>query len=162
VRQLDLFWDWRPPPAPPPAPPRAVRLDEAARSMDAALHVSPDPRRVYALALSHGFEACAGRWYWLGRGTIGRLISQGRALEVGARSAKARRPLTVAQEIEVVAAALELGGVAYAAQACRIPESLVRTILRERGVDYPRASGRRQDAAAARVRVAAYIARRAA
>lgn len=162
MRQLDLFRDWRPPPAPPPAPPRAVRQDEAARSMDAALHVSPDPRRVYALAVSHGFEACAGRWYWLGRGTVGRLISQGRALEVGARSAKARRPLTVAQEAEVVAAALELGGVAYAAQACRIPESLVRTILRERGVDYPRASGRRQDAAAARVRVAEYIARRAA
>ncbi|WP_289016117.1 hypothetical protein [uncultured Methylobacterium sp.] len=61
-----------------------------------------------------------------------------------------------------MAAAMELGGVAYAAQACGISESIVRTILRERGVDYPRASGRRQDAAAARVRVAEYIARRAA
>lgn len=81
MRQLDLFWDWRPPPpAPPPAPVKAVRRDEAERSMDVALHVSPDPRRVYALAVTHGFEACAGRWYWLARGTVGRLISQGRAL----------------------------------------------------------------------------------
>ncbi len=162
MRQLDLFRDCRQPPAHVPAPPRAARRDDAERALDLALHVAPDPRRVYALAVSHGFDACVGRYYWLARGTVGRLISQGRAMVVGARSPKARRPLDDAQEAEVVAAALELGGVAYAAQACRIPESLVRTILRERGVDYPRASGRRQDAAAARVRVAEYIARRAA
>lgn len=157
--QLSLF-DWR-----PPAPPRAVRAarrDEAERSMAAALHITPDPRRVYALACSHGFDAAAERYGWLSREGVGRLISQGRALTVGTRSERVRRSLTPADEQRVVDAVLELGGILYASEALGVPDGMVRTILRERGVDYPRASGRRQDAAAARARLAAYVARRAA
>lgn len=158
--QLSLF-DWSPPP-PPPAPPRAVRRDEAERSMAAALHVSPDPRRVYALACSHGFDAAAERYGWLSRDAVSRLVSQGRAQTVGTRSERVRRSLTLADEQRVVDAVLELGGILYAAEALGLREDMVRTILRERGVDYPRASGRRQDAAAARARLVAFMARRAA
>ncbi|WP_375275578.1 hypothetical protein [Methylorubrum thiocyanatum] len=163
--QLDIFRDWRPPPvvAPAPAPAtRPARRDDAERAMAAALHVAPDPRRVYALACSHGFDACCQRWSWLTRDGVSRLVNQGRALTRGTRSECVRRTLTLADEQRVVDAALALGGVAYAAMACGVPEGMVRTILRERGVDYPRASGRRQDAAAARERVAAYMAGRAA
>ncbi|AWI87249.1 hypothetical protein C0214_02090 [Methylobacterium sp. DM1] len=158
-----LLFDWRPPP--PPAPPcaaRPARRDEAERSMAAALHITPDPRKVYALACSHSFDAAAERYGWLTRESVGRLISQGRALTVGTRSERVRRSLTPADEQRVVDAVLELEGILYAAEACGVPEGMVRTILRERGVDYPRASGRRQDAAAARQRLAVFMARRAA
>ena len=157
MTQLSLF-DWRP----PPAPPRAVRRDVAERALNVALHERPDPKRVYALTVSHGYEAAAERWWWCSKSDLSRLISQGRALTVGTRSERVRRSLTPADEQRVVEAVLELGGIIYAAEACGVPESMVRTILRERGVDYPRASGRRQDAAAARQRLADYVARRAA
>ena len=130
--------------------------------MDAALHAAPDPRRVYALSCTHGFDACAGRWWWCSRSEIGRLIGHGRALAVGARSSKVRRALTVEQESEVVAAVLELGGILYAATALAIPESMIRQIVRERGIAYPRASCRPADRAAARARLDAFVARRAA
>lgn len=130
--------------------------------MAAALHITPDPRKVYALACSHSFDAAAERYGWLTRESVGRLISQGRALAVGTRSERVRRSLTPADEQQVLDAVLELEGILYAAEACGIPEGMVRTILRERGVDYPRASGRRQDAAAARQRLAAFMVRRAA
>ena len=144
--QLDLFRDWVPRPAPPAAPPRRPppgRLAEL--STDAAVHVTPDPRRVYALSVSHGFDACLGRWYWLPRSGVSRLISQGRALVVGARSERCRRRLSPDQETAVVASVYALGGVLYAARVHGLDESLVRTLLRERGLtDYPRAStGRR-------------------
>ncbi|UYW28297.1 hypothetical protein OKC48_07220 [Methylorubrum extorquens] len=130
--------------------------------MTASLHVRPDPVRVYRQSVSHGYESCRLRWWWMSKSDLSRMISQGRAITVGERSAKARRTLTVEQEAEVVAVALELGGVLYAAEALGLSESLVRTILRERGVDYPRAPGGRHGSTAARARVAEYIARRAA
>ncbi|ACS39732.1 MULTISPECIES: helix-turn-helix domain-containing protein [Methylorubrum] len=102
--QLSLF-DWRPPP-----PPRAVRRDVAERAMDVALHERPDPRRVYALSVSHGYEAAAERWWWCSKSDLSRLISQGRALAVGTRSERVRRSLTLADEQRVVDAVLELGG----------------------------------------------------
>lgn len=158
VRQMSLF-DWTPP---PPARVRPPRRDEAERSMTAALHVRPDPVRVYRQSVSHGYESCRGRWWWMSKSDLGRMIAQGRAITVGERSAKVRRNLSPAQEEEVVAVALELGGVLYAAEATGIPESMVRTLLRERGLDYPRATRTRANIEAARARVAAYRARRAA
>lgn len=158
MRQMILF-DWTPPPPPRSRPPRR---DEAERTMMAALHERPDPVRVYRQSVSHGFESCALRWWWVSRSDLGRMISQGRALTVGERSAKVRRGLTLQQEEEVVAVALELGGCLYAAQALGVTEGIVRTILRERGIDYPRAPGGRKDAAAGRARLAEFKARRAA
>ncbi|GAA0281463.1 hypothetical protein GCM10008965_55620 [Methylorubrum aminovorans] len=93
--QLSLF-DWRPPPPAPPRAARPARRDEAERSMAAALHITPDPRKVYALACSHSFDADAERYGWLTRESLGRLISQGRALTVGTRSDRVRRSLTPA------------------------------------------------------------------
>lgn len=130
--------------------------------MDMALHERPDPVKVYRQSITHGFDSCAGRWYWCSRSDLGRLISQGRALTVGERSQKARRALTPEQEAEVVEAVQELGGVAYAAGALGLNESIVRTIARERGIAYPRASARAADRAAAAERLAAWTARRAA
>lgn len=130
--------------------------------MDQALRVRPSPVTAYRLSISHGFEACAERWSWCSRSDLGRLISQGRALTRGERSEKARRPLTPAQEVEVVAAVQELGGVAYASAALGLNESMIRTVCRERGIDYPRASARAAGRAAAAERLAAWQSRRAA
>ena len=159
MRQMSLF-DWTPPPPPPRA--RQPRRDEAERSMLASLYQRPDALKAYRLSVTHGFEGCRERWFWMSRSDLGRLIAQGRAITVGARSPKVRRALTPAQEEEVVAAAYELGGVSYAAQALGIDDSMVRTLLRERGLDYPRATHARADIEAARARVAEYRARRAA
>lgn len=109
--QLSLF-DWRPPP--PPAPPRAARpparRDVAEKALDVLLHERPDPRRVYALSVSHGYEAAAERWWWCSKSDLSRIISQGRALTFGTRSECVRRSLTPAGEQRIVDAVLELGG----------------------------------------------------
>ncbi|WP_342163181.1 hypothetical protein [Methylobacterium sp. SD21] len=162
-QQLDIFKDWTPPPPQVPRPlPQYARRDLAERSMDQALHERPDPVKVYRQSITHGFDSCAGRWWWCSRTDLGRLISQGRAIIVGKRSAKARRSLTAEQEADVVATVQELGGVAYAASALSLNESIIRTVLREKGVAYPRASIRAADRAAAAERLAAWTARRAA
>ncbi|WP_183512647.1 hypothetical protein [Methylobacterium brachythecii] len=80
--------------------------------------------------MSHGYEACCERWHWLPRSGVSRLVSQGRALVVGARSERCRRRLSPDQEAAVVASVYALGGVLYAARVHGLDESLVRTLLR--------------------------------
>lgn len=137
-----------------------MRRDVAERMLDARIYESPDPRRVYELSLRLDFDLLAERYGWLDRKQVGRLVSQGRAMTVGGPASTARRTLTPEQQREVVAAVHELGGVTYAARAYGVGEYLVRTLVREAGTAYPRASRRPADIAAAAARVEAHRARR--
>lgn len=109
----------------------------------------------------HGcWECLYERYGWLAPSHVRALVEAGRALVEG-RARHASRRLTPDQEQGVVDAVFSLGGVAYAARAANVTENLVRKLLRERGhTDWPRASRRPADVAAARDRVAS--ARRAA
>jgi hypothetical protein len=132
----------------------------AERALDALIHIEPTPRKLYELSLAVDFEHLAERFYWIDRTRIGRLISQGRANATGEPAPTARRTLTLQQQREVVAAVHELGGISYAARAYGLGEALVRTLVREAGPTYPRASRRAADRAAANARIEAFRARR--
>ncbi|WP_298961467.1 hypothetical protein [uncultured Methylobacterium sp.] len=140
-----------------------VAADTAARMIDAEIHIDPDPLKVYALVISHGIEAAFERWGWLPKPAIGRLAERGRATVQGGRSAvNTRRTQTPAQEREIVAAVVELGGVDYAARSHGVSATLVTKLLVEHGHStWPRASRRMDDVIAARARMAAYVGRRA-
>ena len=129
------------------------------QQLDAEIHVSPDPVRVFQLACSHGIEACHERWGWLPKISVGRLAERGRATVEGGRSAgNVRRTQTAHEEREIVAAVFTLGGVGYAARAHGISDGLVLKLLVEHGHSHwPRASRRIDDILAARARLATYV-----
>ncbi len=141
-----------------------TRLADADLDLRADVHVTPDPRTVYRLIRTHGIGAACERWSWLRRSQLLRLGGHGRAQEQLARGAFNRqRRHTPAQEAEIVAAVFELGGVDYVCRAHGVTATLVLQLLAERGIrDYPRASRTPAAVAAARARLADYLARRAA
>lgn len=101
------------------------------------------------------WECLYERYGWLTPSHVRALVEAGRALVEG-RSRNASRRLSPDQEQGVVDAVFSLGGVAYAAQAAGVTEHLVRKLLREYGhTEWPRASRRPAEVAAARDRVAA-------
>ncbi|KQO49746.1 hypothetical protein [Methylobacterium sp. Leaf85] len=130
--------------------------------LDQSLHRKIAPLEAYRRfhELHGSWECLYERYGWLTHSHIRALVEAGRALVEG-RSRNASRRLTPAEEQGVVNAVFSLGGVSYAAQAAGVTEHLVRKLLRERGhTEWPRASRRPADVAAAKARVAG--ARRAA
>lgn len=124
--------------------------------LDQSLHRQIPPLEAYhRLEQVHGVWECLyERYGWLTESHVRALVEAGRALVEG-RARNASRRLSPAEEQGVVDAVFSLGGVAYAAKAAGVTDKLVLKLLRERGhTEWPRASRRPADVAAARERVA--------
>lgn len=124
--------------------------------LDQSLHRRISPMEAYRRFHEvYGIWKCLyERYGWLTESHVRALVEAGRALVEG-RPRNASRRLTPEQEQGVVDAVFSLGGVAYAAQAAGVTEHLIRKLLRERGhTEWPRASRRPADVAAAQARVA--------
>lgn len=110
-----------------------------------SVYRSPDPVVAARLAQSHGVDAAVGRYYWLSRGAVEKIVQQGREMLCGQTGetsaiARSRRRTTPEQEDAAVATALRHGSVHRASRDLGLPHTFVLTLLRERGIPIPRLS----------------------
>ncbi len=127
-----------------------------------SIYRSPDPAAVLRLAESHGMDAAVGRYFWLSRGAVEKLVQHGREIRRGQMGQPIpprgkRRTTTAEAEAHGIAEVLRLGSVHRAAKATGLSHSLLRTLLVERGIPVPRLSTeeRRQAVLAGQARAAA-------
>lgn len=122
-------------------------MSSQGRPGDSPLSVyrSPDPVAVLRLSESHGTDAAVGRYFWLSRGAVEKLVQRGREIRRGQMGQSIpprgrRRTTTPEQEANGIAEVLRLGSVHRAAKVTGLSHSLLRTLLVERGIPVPRLS----------------------
>ncbi|GJE74329.1 hypothetical protein [Methylorubrum suomiense] len=127
-----------------------------------AVYKAPDPVAAARLVETHGMDGAAGRYYWLSRDAVVKIVQHGREILRGQSGQPIpargkRRTTTPEAEDAAVAAALRLGSVHRAARETGYQHTFILTLLRERGIPVPRLSREERIAAvkAGQARVAA-------
>ncbi|WP_449409689.1 hypothetical protein [Methylobacterium komagatae] len=110
-----------------------------------SVYKAPDPVAAVRLVESHGMDAAVGRYFWLFRGAVEKVVQHGREILRGQSGQPVpargkRRSTTPGQEDALVAAALRLGSVHRAARETGRQHTFILTLLRERNIPVPRLS----------------------
>ncbi|MDP3408062.1 hypothetical protein [Bosea sp. (in: a-proteobacteria)] len=101
----------------------------------------PNPIKVYEISRDYGAEAAAARWFWLTPKAVQKIAQQGHEMTrgvTGERKAGPRRKTNPEQEDAIIAAATAAGKVHGIGVPFGVSDSLVRTLFRERGLEYPK------------------------
>lgn len=113
-------------------------MSRGASSVDAGVYVTPEPAAVARLVASHGLDAAAARWHWMGSRTLLTMAQQARAASGVASTIRRSRTYSDEDAAVAVEAGFFLGSIGRGERAAGMKTAnSARSIVFSRGLAPP-------------------------